>query len=109
MYTGFAEIYDQLMSNVEYDSWADFYAALMAAMLRSQNIPTKLVVGYVGDVYHAWISTYTVESGWVDGIIFFDGTNWKLMDPTFASNANSSAEIMQYIGNSANYKAKYLY
>lgn len=31
MYTGFAEIYDQLMSNVEYDSWADFYAALMAA------------------------------------------------------------------------------
>ena len=33
------------------------YAALMAAMLRSQNIPTKLEVGYSGDAYHAWIST----------------------------------------------------
>ena len=31
MYTGFAEIYDQLMSNVDYESWADHYASLMAA------------------------------------------------------------------------------
>ncbi|MGN0709229.1 MAG: transglutaminase-like domain-containing protein [Anaerovoracaceae bacterium] len=29
------------------------YAALMTAMLRSQGIPTKLEVGYAGDVYHA--------------------------------------------------------
>lgn len=27
------------------------YAALMTAMLRSQGIPTKLVVGYTGNVY----------------------------------------------------------
>lgn len=29
------------------------YAALMTSMLRSQNIPTKLEVGYSGDAYHA--------------------------------------------------------
>lgn len=63
------------------------YAALMTAMLRSQGIPTKLVVGYTGDVYHAWINTYIPEQGWIEGIIFFDGTTWKLMDPTFASSA----------------------
>lgn len=85
------------------------YAAVMAAMLRSEDIPTKLVVGYTGSVYHAWISTYTPETGWIEGIIFFDGVSWKLMDPTFASSGNSSKEIMEYIGNGSNYTEKYLY
>ena len=85
------------------------YAALMASMLRSQNIPTKLVVGYTGTAYHAWISTYTTESGWVEGVIFFDGTTWKLMDPTFASSGKSSDAIMKYIGDGKNYTEKYLY
>ena len=85
------------------------YAAVMTAMLRSQSIPTKLVFGYTGSVYHAWISTYSKESGWVTASIYFDGTSWKLMDPTFASTGNSSAEIMKYIGNGKNYTAKYIY
>lgn len=85
------------------------YAAVMAAMLRSQGVPAKLVVGYSKDVYHAWISVYTPESGWIDGAIFFDGKQWKLMDPTFASSAKQSKEIMDYIGNGANYTEKYLY
>lgn len=85
------------------------YAALMTAMLRSQDIPTKLVVGYTGNLYHAWINVYLEGQGWVDNIIYFDGTSWKLMDPTFASSGNQSQEIMQYIGNGANYQAKYSY
>ena len=85
------------------------YAALMTAMLRSQNIPTKLVTGYTGSAYHAWISTYTPETGWVEGIIFFDGISWKLMDPTFASSSGSSDAIMEYIGDGENYIEKYLY
>lgn len=85
------------------------YAALMTAMLRSQDIPTKLVVGYTGSLYHAWINVYLEGQGWVDNVIFFDGTNWTLMDPTFASSGNQSQEIMQYIGNGANYQAKYSY
>ena len=35
------------------------YASLMTGMLRSQSVPCKLVVGYAGDVYHAWISVYS--------------------------------------------------
>ena len=31
------------------------------------------------------------------------------MDPTFASAANQSEEIMKYIGDGANYTVKYLY
>lgn len=85
------------------------YAALMASMLRSQGIPAKLVTGYTGSLYHAWISTYTEETGWVEGIIFFDGTTWRLMDPTFASSGKSSDAIMNYIGDGNNYKEKYLY
>lgn len=85
------------------------YAAVMTAMLRSQGIPCKLVVGYAGTAYHAWINAYTKENGWVDNVILFDGKTWKLMDPTFASSANKSDDIMKYIGNGANYSAKYLY
>ncbi|MEY8339045.1 transglutaminase-like domain-containing protein [Lachnospiraceae bacterium 62-35] len=85
------------------------YAALMTAMLRSQNIPTKLIVGYTGSIYHAWVSVYLDNMGWVDNVIYFDGHDWKLMDPTFASSGGKSQEIMNYIGNASNYKAKYSY
>ena len=85
------------------------YAALMTAMLRSQDIPTKLVVGYTGNLYHAWINVYLEGQGWVDNMIYFDGQNWTLMDPTFASSSGKSPEIMKYIGNNSNYKAKYSY
>ncbi|MDR1193404.1 MAG: transglutaminase-like domain-containing protein [Peptococcaceae bacterium] len=85
------------------------YAALMTAMLRSQGIPCKLVIGYAGTVYHAWINVYTKEEGWVDSVIYFDGVEWKRMDPTFASSGGSSESAMQYIGDGKNYSAKYLY
>lgn len=85
------------------------YAAVMTAMLRSQKIPTKLVIGYAGELYHAWISTYITDIGWVDGIISFDGKNWKRMDPTFASSGEGSQEIMDYIANDQNYKEVYVY
>lgn len=85
------------------------YAALMTAMLRSQRVPCKLVVGYAGKAYHAWISVWTEENGWVDGVIFFDGNSWKRMDPTFASTGERSERIMRFIENNRNYREKYLY
>ena len=84
------------------------YAALMAALLRSQNIPVKLVVGYSGTVYHAWISVYLDEIGWVDNIIEFDGSSWSLMDPTLAAN-NRAEFVSEYIGDGDNYLEKYWY
>lgn len=85
------------------------YASTMAAMLRSQGVATKLVVGYAGTTYHAWINVYTKDKGWIEAVIYFDGQDWKLMDPTFASSAKSSAKIMEYIGDTANYSAKFVY
>lgn len=85
------------------------YAAVMTAMLRSQGIPTKMVFGYTGNIYHAWISVYSSEKGWMNSVIYFNGKEWKLMDPTFASTGKSSATIMKYIGNGKNYTVKYLY
>lgn len=63
----------------------------MTAMLRSQGIPTKLEIGYSGEAYHAWISTWIDEIGWVDNVIEFDGTSWTLMDPTLAANNSAKA------------------
>ncbi|MCI8727183.1 MAG: transglutaminase domain-containing protein [Hungatella sp.] len=84
------------------------YAALMSAMLRSQGIPTKLEIGYAGEAYHAWISTYIAEIGWVDKIIEFDGTSWVLMDPTLGAN-NDRASVAAYIGDGSKYMVKYSY
>lgn len=84
------------------------YAALMTAMLRSQHIPTKLEIGYSGEIYHAWISTYIKDVGWVNNIIQFDGVNWSLMDPTLAANKNNSDEaVKEYIGDGSHYILKY--
>jgi len=85
------------------------YAALMAAMLRSQSIPTKLEVGYAGDAYHAWISVYIEDVGWIDGIIQFDGKNWSLMDPTFAANGKGRKDVEEFIGDGSNYNTLYIY
>ena len=85
------------------------YASLMAGMLRSQGVPCKLVVGYAGTAYHAWINVWTEETGWIDGAIFFDGSSWQRMDPTFASSGRGSKDMMEYIGDGSNYTVCYLY
>ena len=85
------------------------YAGTMAAMLRSQNVPTKLIVGYAGSAYHAWISVYCKGVGWVYTMIYFDGSSWHRLDPTFAASSGSSDAIMKYIGDGSNYSVKYVY
>jgi len=39
------------------------FAAILAAMLRSQGVPTKLVIGYADQTYHAWNEVY-LDGGW---------------------------------------------
>lgn len=129
-----AAIYDYVINNISYVSTAENgangyipvpdtvlanksgicfdYASLMAAMLRSQKIPTKVVVGYAGDIYHAWISVYVDGSGWIDGYIYFDGNSWNRMDPTFAASAKDDADYkntVDFISNVSNYSVMYYY
>jgi hypothetical protein len=84
------------------------YSALMTSMLRSQKIPTRMEIGYAGTAYHAWLSTYITDIGWVNGMIEFDGTKWSLMDPTFASNTKEE-KLKDFIGDGSNYSVKYIY
>lgn len=83
------------------------YAALMTAMLRSSGIPTRLDIGYATNIYHAWISTYLDEQGWVDNVIKFDGKNWTMMDPTFAAGGGEG--IQDFITDSSNYNIEYIH
>ena len=85
------------------------YAAVMSAMLRSQNIPCKLIVGYAGTVYHAWINVYIEGVGWVDHLIYFNGEDWSMMDPTFVSNGKNNPAVLKYVGDGTNYTEKYAY
>lgn len=50
------------------------------------GIPAKLDIGYTNDgLYHAWISTYLKDKGWVDNIVEFNGDTWQLLDPTMTA------------------------
>lgn len=85
------------------------FSSIMCSMLRSQGIPTRIETGYVdAEVFHAWISVYLKEIGWVNGIIEFDGKNWKMMDPTFAADLKEK-DLKKYIGNGTRYQTKYIY
>lgn len=84
------------------------YASLMGAMLRSQGIPTRLEIGYAGTEYHAWVSVYTEDTGWIDNIIQFDGKNWELMDPTLGSYA-SDKTVKEKLESDSYYQLKYKY
>jgi hypothetical protein len=117
-------IYDYIISNIKYDTEKaktvksgylpvvdDIlksnkgicfdYASLMAAMLRSLDIPAKLVTGYSSklNVFHAWNEVYTDETGWIKlNEMYFDGFDWRLMDSTVASSGkqSNSPKVMEY-------------
>lgn len=54
------------------------YAALFSAMMRSQGIPCKLIIGHADKTFHAWVSAY------------INGT-WLNFDPTFASTGGRAS------------------
>lgn len=82
------------------------YAAVMACMLRSQKIPTRLEVGYMQEQYHAWISIYLSDKGWINGVIQFHGDTWQMLDPTFASTSNTPKD---FVAKTDQYTTKYIY
>lgn len=85
------------------------YAAILSAMLRSQGIPSRMIIGTVSpkDIDHAWNEVYTPESGWVTMKIEFKGHQWNRVDSTFA--ASGGDDIQKFIGNGQNYTGLRLY
>jgi len=87
------------------------YAAVLAAMLRSQGIPAKLVMGYVkvpnskDAVYHAWNEFYLKDKGgWFKiNEMKFDGKKFERVDPTFDSSNKSNKAAIKFIGDGNNY------
>lgn len=84
------------------------YAALLTAMLRSQGIASRMIIGTVSpkDINHAWNEIYT-EDGWVIVKIEFQGNKWNRMDSTFA--ASGGDDIQRFIGDGQNYTGMRLY
>jgi transglutaminase-like putative cysteine protease len=84
------------------------YAVLTASMLRAQRVPAKLVIGYAGTTYHAWMLIYSVETGKVVGHSF-NGSEWIRMDPTFDAAAGGAVELASVIGDGTNYQPLFYY
>lgn len=86
------------------------YASLVAAMARSQGIPTRLVVGYAADnIYHAWNEVWTDETGWITPELLLSRKGYNIVDATFYAGSSNKAKIAEYIQNSGNYAALYYY
>ena len=86
------------------------YASLMAAMLRSQSIPTRLVIGDASpNIYHAWNEVYTEETGWITPELLLRNSGYNLVDATFYSSSANKQQIADYISNGANYIAEKYY
>ena len=79
-------------------------------MLRSQSIPTRLVIGYAApDIYHAWNEIYTEETGWITPELMLKNAGWNLADATFYSTSSNKSQIAGYISNPSNYTVRYYY
>lgn len=108
--TGYLPNIDQILSSKKGICFD--YASLMAAMMRSQGIPTRMIFGYVApkNLYHAWNEVYIEGRGWIkiNGEIYFDGKSFSRMDSTFAAS-NNNGSLTEYLGNGKNYSVKYVY
>lgn len=69
------------------------YSALMAAMLRAEDVPTKLVIGSADAVAqtHSWNEVYLKGRGWITVKIQNTAAGWKLMDATFGASRSTAA------------------
>ena len=116
------EIYSYILKNVKYDNEkakkvkTDYipsivdvfkdnkgicydYSALLAAMLRSINIPTKLVMGYNEDItgYHAWNQVYLADTNeWITVDVTYDAGLGKMPSDKMIKDAKEYSIEMQY-------------
>lgn len=76
------------------------YASLLASMLRSQGMPTKLVTGYSPNIkgYHAWNEIYLADEG-----------RWVIVDATFDAQILAAGQSYRLFKPSSQYEKVYEY
>ena len=86
------------------------YSVMMAAMLRTQLIPAKLVMGYLHgtSVFHAWNEVYLKNSGWVTVHIFIDTDSFSMLDSTLGASQDDEV-IAQKLNDSEVYLPTHKY
>jgi len=74
----------------------EFYSTAMAIMLRTLDVPTRNVTGFVGGSYNRFGKFYAVRQGdahsWVEAWI--DDYGWLTFDPTPPADAAPKSEIV---------------
>ena len=81
------------------------YAVILAAMLRSQGIPCKVVFGKYADSDggHAWNEIYICSNGSITtDRVDIVGNKWCRLDPTL-SHINSGKQSTDYMNTDSNY------
>ncbi len=84
------------------------YAVLTVSMLRAQRVPARLVIGYAGTAYHAWIEVHCETEG---SVIRYDfnGEKWILMDPTFDAATRGTLDLSGTIGSGTDHNPMFYY
>ncbi len=77
----------------------EFYSTAMALMLRTLNVPTRNVTGFIGGTYNRFARSYAVRQGdahsWVE--VYLDDTGWTRFDPTPPANAAPQSDITGFL------------
>ncbi len=89
------------------------YSVVLAAMLRSQGIPCKVVFGKYSNsdsgLGHTWNEIYVSEAGTITtNKLSITGNKWCRLDPTFSKD-NSGNSAIQFMQNDTNYTWQYYY
>jgi transglutaminase-like putative cysteine protease len=73
----------------------EFYSTAMAMLLRTLNVPTRNVTGFIGGTYNRFGDFYAVRQGdahsWVE--VYLDGQGWVRYDPTPPSSSAPRSEL----------------
>jgi protein-glutamine gamma-glutamyltransferase len=73
----------------------EFYSTAMAMLLRTLNVPTRNVTGFIGGTYNRFGEFYAVRQGdahsWVE--VYLEGKGWTRFDPTPPSSSAPRSDV----------------
>jgi transglutaminase-like putative cysteine protease len=73
----------------------EFYSTAMAMLLRTLNVPTRNVTGFIGGTYNRFGEFYAVRQGdahsWVE--VYIEGRGWMRFDPTPPSSSAPRSDV----------------